>query len=122
MTAAACWMVLPSIGSVGDMASPIPNPNRDFVLGVVYAAIELDDVLNRENGMFGDCEIVRRPDGKANVIYRATFPLPTRTQEARRPRRPRVTQLPQEQPEWPVFRPCNTPDGRKSHGASSHAA
>jgi hypothetical protein len=69
------------------MASPIPNPNpnpnpnRDFVLGVVYAAIELDDVLNRENGMFGDCEIVRRPDGKANVIYRATFPLPTRTQE-----------------------------------------
>lgn len=76
--AADSWMALPSNGSVCEMPSLLPNPDPNFVLGVVYAVIELDNTLHRENREFGACQVAPRPDGRADVTYRAAFLLPPR--------------------------------------------
>lgn len=49
-------------------------------MGIVYAVLQLDDVLHRA-GEVATTEVVERPDGMFDVIYKTTFPLPPRTQQ-----------------------------------------
>ena len=58
---------------------------REFASGAVYAVLQLDGVPHMA-GEVQTTELVPRPDGRFDVVYKASFPLPPRTQE-------RITQV-----------------------------
>jgi hypothetical protein len=61
------------------MAAQIPGPGKQFVLGVVYAVLQLDGVFDRSSEKrleYGDCEVLTLTSGGFEVVYKTSFPLP----------------------------------------------
>jgi hypothetical protein len=54
-------------------------PSQDYLSGIVYAIMQLDSPPS--GGEVMTTRLIEREDGKFDVAYKTTFPLPPRTQE-----------------------------------------